>query len=433
MGRMSVGAQAILTETVETVDESWGRPTLSVLRPVPSTGSTRRQQQPVAIIRIARLWPGAARGSASSPAIVHADPTTDSLEAFGSEAATPPPAPILASIPPKLALAEPSPAPRPRARQGVLRWAAAIVVSAAAASAGVWGYQRTSPPVAPGTLTIQTSPSGLPVGIDGRSVGLTPVTLTLAPATYAVQIGSGDRRRDLSVNVAAGSAVLQHLELPAAVAAEAPTEGSLVVQTEPTGQLVEVDGSPRGQSPLTIAALAAGDHSVVVRSPRGALRRTVTVRPGEAVSLVISPVESAAPSPGWLSVQAAARLELREAGKLIGTTETEQLMLAAGAHDIEIVNDGIGYRSTRQVTVVPGKVTTLEVELPYGSLNLNAQPWAEVWIDGERVGETPIANLQRRIGSHEVVFRHPELGERKETILVTLRQPVRIGVDMRGK
>ena len=66
------------------------------------------------------------------------------------------------------------------------------------------------------------------------------------------------------------------------------------------------------------------------------------------MSLVISPTAPVTPAPGWLSVQSDTRLELRERGKLIGTTETEQLMLPAGAHDIELVNEAIGYRSSRQ-------------------------------------------------------------------------------------
>jgi hypothetical protein len=108
-------------------------------------------------------------------------------------------------------------------------------------------------------------------------------------------------------------------------------------------------------------------------------------------------------------------------------------MLPAGEHEIEIVNEAIGFRSSRRVDVASGKKTAISVDLPFGSLSLNAQPWAEVWIGGERVGETPIANLQRRVGSHEVVFRHPQFGERRETVVVTLRQPARLGVDMRGK
>ena len=42
---------------------------------------------------------------------------------------------------------------------------------------------------------------------------------------------------------------------------------------------------------------------------------------------------------------------------------------------------------------MPGKVANLAVDLPKGVVNLNATPWAEVWIDGQRVGETPIGNL----------------------------------------
>ena len=108
-------------------------------------------------------------------------------------------------------------------------------------------------------------------------------------------------------------------------------------------------------------------------------------------------------------------------------------MLPAGTHDLELVNDAIGYRSSRQVDVAPGKKTIVAVDLPFGSISINAQPWAEVWIAGERIGETPIANISRRVGAYEIVFRHPQLGERRENVLITLRQPVRLGVDMRGK
>jgi serine/threonine-protein kinase len=73
------------------------------------------------------------------------------------------------------------------------------------------------------------------------------------------------------------------------------------------------------------------------------------------------------------------------------------------------------------------------MDLPNGTLSINAQPWAEVFVDGERVGETPIGNLSRRIGAHEVIFRHPELGERRELVMISVGKPSRIGVDLRKK
>jgi hypothetical protein len=69
--------------------------------------------------------------------------------------------------------------------------------------------------------------------------------------------------------------------------------------------------------------------------------------------------------------------------------------------------------------------------MPKGTIAINALPWAEVWMDGNRIGETPIGNFAVPAGSHDVVFRHPEFGEQRETVLVTLKNPVRLSVDMR--
>ena len=79
----------------------------------------------------------------------------------------------------------------------------------------------------------------------------------------------------------------------------------------------------------------------------------------------------------------------------------------------------------------PGKVTTLALDLPRGVMNLNATPWAEVWIDGQRVGETPIGNLNVAIGPHEIVFKHPQFGEKRKAVSVTLAAPMRVSIDMK--
>jgi hypothetical protein len=393
----------------------------------------------VAIIRVARFWPqfrpkfeaGAGSLAAPLPAVVHADPVADSLDAFGSEADSLPA--MAVSLQPSTLAAEKE-AGGPSRTRSAFKWIAVVGISASMAAAGVWEFNRRTALSAAGSVTIHTTPAGLEVAIGGRPAGSTPITLALAPGSYAIQVGNGLRRRDLAVNVMAGSSILQHLELPE-VADTPPViaYGALSVQTDPAGQTVLVDDEVKGVSPLTIDALQPGDHRVVVRGAGISIRRTVAVKAGETVSLVLSPAAPATPAPGWLSVQSPTRLELREYGKLIGTTDTEQLMLPSGDHDIELVNESIGYRSTRQITVVSGKTTSIPVELPYGSISINALPWAEVWLGGERVGETPIANLSRRVGSYEVVLRHPELGERRETVWVTLKQPARLGVDMRSE
>jgi hypothetical protein len=148
---------------------------------------------------------------------------------------------------------------------------------------------------------------------------------------------------------------------------------------------------------------------------------------------VLTPVSTAAPGPvsGWIAVKSAVSIEVREGGKLLGTTDADRIMLASGRHDLELANDTLGYHATRSIQVPPGKVASITVDLPEGVVNLNASPWAEVWIDGRRVGETPIGNLPVSIGPHEIVFRHPQLGEKRQAVSVTLNAPVRVSVDMK--
>ena len=160
----------------------------------------------------------------------------------------------------------------------------------------------------------------------------------------------------------------------------------------------------------------------------------MNVQAGGTASLV-APVgvvaASGGPVSGWLAVKAPFTLEIREAGRVIGTTDADRIMLAAGRHELQLVNESLGYTATRVVTVQPGKVSTVTADLPNCVVNLQALPWAEVWIDGQRIGDTPIGNLSVPVGPHEVVFRHPQYGEKRHAISVTLRTPVRLSVDMK--
>jgi len=89
-------------------------------------------------------------------------------------------------------------------------------------------------------------------------------------------------------------------------------------------------------------------------------------------------------------------------------------------------------RKRSPLALVSGKVTRLSVDSPAsGVVNVNASPWAEVWIGGRRIGETPLANVSVPIGSYEVVFRHPQFGEKRQAIFVAAGAQMRVSMDMR--
>ena len=134
---------------------------------------------------------------------------------------------------------------------------------------------------------------------------------------------------------------------------------------------------------------------------------------------------------GWLAISSAVPLQIMEKGALLGTTEMPRVLLPTGAHELELVNASLDYRVTRNVTISAGQTATFTVIPPRGTLSVNATPWAEVWIDGQRAGETPIGNYSIPIGTHELLFRHPELGEQRKTVTIGAQGPVRVGVDMK--
>jgi hypothetical protein len=332
---------------------------------------------------------------------------------------------------------DPLPPPKkPRgARPSFARIAIALVAFLALGGGGLYAYRLYLTNPAPvdagpntGTLIVQSNPPGVQVFVDGMDRGMTPARISVTPGAHILELRGRGVPRVIPLQVAAGAQISQYLEF-----AETPTTGRLQVQSEPAGAKVSIDGAPRGVTPLTVTDLAPGDHEVILQSDTGSARHVVSVQPGVTASLVapMGVTTAGGPVSGWVSVKAPFTIEIREQGRLLGTNETDRIMMAAGKHDLELGNESLGYRVTRTVQVPAGKVASIALDLPNGVVNLNALPWAEVWIDGQRVGETPIGNLSVPIGPHEVVFRHPQFGEKRHAISVTLGGPVRLSVDMK--
>jgi hypothetical protein len=310
--------------------------------------------------------------------------------------------------------------------------AAAVVIALAGGGALAAHYYGipSALAAATGTLVINTNPPGAQVLVDGESRGATPLTLTLKAGAHVVDVRGGGEPRTIPLTITAGAQISQYIDLPKSVAAT----GQLQIRSEPAGAQVAVDGAPRGVSPLTIADLTPGEHSVALTSDRGTVKQSVTIEAGNTASLVVPmTAPDSAPLSGWISVSAPVAMQLYENKRLLGSSDMERLMVTAGKHEFEIVSEVLGYRATRTVQVPPGKVASIKLDMPKGTIALNAIPWAEVWIDGEKVGETPIGNLSVTIGPHEIVFKHPDLGEQKHAATVTLNATARLSVDLRKK
>ncbi len=297
-------------------------------------------------------------------------------------------------------------------------------------------------PDASSTLVVETTPPGWNVSEGDQDLGSTPLSVTLPPGRHALLLRRGATTRPLTVTLPRGAQVVHHLDMadPPAV----PTEGALQVTTLPPGAAVALDGVMRGAAPLRLDNLAPGAHTVVVAGANRVVTQRVTITAGEAATLLVplgqapapaapTPAAPAASTPaeGWVSVTAGIELQVYEGDSLIGSSRNQRIMLMPGPHTLRLVNTALGFETTSTVTVRPGAVGPLAIQVPNGSLSVNAVPWAEVVLDGTVIGETPIANYAVAPGSHELVFRNPRYPEQRRTVVVSLASPARIGVDLR--
>jgi len=210
-----------------------------------------------------------------------------------------------------------------------------------------------------------------------------------------------------------------------------PARASVTIESSQPGTTVMVDGRPAGAAPVKMDVTGE--------------TRAIRVIPAEAAAPAPPPAATAAAANGDAAKtaaeleQAAARqksggvtfvspiaLDVFEGDRVLGSTSSGPIVASAGAHTLDLVNTALGYRVRQSVTIRAGTIARVPITPPMGRLSINAQPWAQVLIDDTAVGETPLANVPATLGEHQITFRHPQFGERRERVIVRADAPARV-------
>lgn len=278
-----------------------------------------------------------------------------------------------------------------------------------------------------GRAVLNSRPDGAAVTIDGVSRGVTPLDLELAGGSHDVVFRAGGGQRQIELKVEGGSRVSENVDIPAPAA----VGGAIEIVSDPSGARVTVDGAASGTTPVTIHNLTAARHTVVLGQGSSVVTRTVDVANGATASIFISLAgQSGTAANGTLAVDSPIEVRILENGQLLGLSNGAPIVLAAGKHQLDLVNETLDLRVSRSVTIESNRSAKVSVAAPTGTLSVNAAPWAEVFVDGHNVGVTPLGALSLPIGSHEVVWRHPQLGERRRTVVVGAQSPARVSMDL---
>jgi hypothetical protein len=261
--------------------------------------------------------------------------------------------------------------PARRRFAGPLRWAAVAVavlaVGEAAFIARLLYVRASTPPPAPTTVVIDSPQPGSNVLVDDRHQGVTPLRLDVGHRLTSIRV------------------------LPSAEAS-----------------------GPDQRRTDTAAAIDQKELTARTVNKSGAALSPALVSPRTGGFRLTSPIP----------------VHVLDGDRVLGSSGDGPIVAPAGRHEYELVNSTIGYRERRVIDVKAGQITSVPVTLPNGTLNINAVPWAAVWIDGTPYGETPLGNLSVPPGEHDIVFRHPQLGERHEKAFVRADVATRLSVNL---
>jgi len=254
-----------------------------------------------------------------------------------------------------------------RANPRLLGAAGAVLVLLAAATAA-WSLSE-------GRVQVQSNPPGAEVFADGRSLGVTPLTLSthFAASAGAVELrlpGYETQRQSYSIEPGANKTLAVTL---------AALSGSLEATSEPAGAQVFLDDKAVGSTPLALDRVSPGDHRLrLVLPDYGEWSQQVAVKTGERTALAAQ--LSALPAQITVtSTPAAATVYLD--GKEVGATPLALREVAAGQHALRLAKEGftdwlktlqLGPNGSSEVqaaldpapTPAPAKLPPLQFERP---------------------------------------------------------------------
>lgn len=272
-----------------------------------------------------------------------------------------------------------------------------------------------------GGILVEADVDGAEVFVDGqRHPDLTPTLIPgLVEGTHMIEV-----RKDPAlpwkqpVTVIADQTVKIKAELAATMK---PPGGTVRVISNAPGARVFLDGYDMGPAPIDLKDVQPGEHVVEVKA-EGYMPREdrVTVNAGTAnvLKLDLQPLpESETKQTGLLKVVS----PVPEAvifidGERVGTAPQEK-EVPAGEHFVVVTKPG--YKKFEQkIDLDVGQTMTVSAELAEaGGLRvLSTPPGADVLLDGQVIGQTPLNLEDVDVGEHVVTVRQSEYYDYEQSI-----------------
>ncbi|MEZ4820522.1 MAG: PEGA domain-containing protein [Bdellovibrionota bacterium] len=211
-----------------------------------------------------------------------------------------------------------------------------------------------------------------------------------------------------------------------------PTLGILSINTDPEGVKVFIDNEDTGQNtPANINNLQLNQSYKLVLKKEGYRSITQNVlieKPEQELSIELQKI-TATLKIHTVPQDVVITLDDKNQNHLIEGLKLDQTYTVSVSKS--------GYTTVTKKVLVQNNYVELDIELKkeeikMGSLSVSATPWAQVIVDGDVVGPSPILNHALQIGAHEVILRHPDFDDVKKSITIEEGQNSKIIIDLRS-
>ncbi len=262
-------------------------------------------------------------------------------------------------------------------------------------------------------VRIESNPEGADVFIDNNFVGKTPITVKLS--------GKNGEQKKIVLKKEGykpvNSTFFFSKELSKLQYRLESLFTTMSVVTEPPQTTVIVNGEESCVTPCEVK-INTSQQNVLVFKADGYKDKTIVLKPGEILTekVVLEVIKQ--PAYLILDTEFPVRLYVRKNGKwkYIGNfSNGKTIKFEAGTIKLKVENKKFFYSQVFSEELVGNKKTVLKLP-PLGLIKkIDVAPlYAEVYIDGISVGETPIFNIKIVAGTHKIKFVSPGDNKVKE-------------------
>jgi hypothetical protein len=120
---------------------------------------------------------------------------------------------------------------------------------------------------------------------------------------------------------------------------------------------------------------------------------------------------------GYLSVETVPPSDIYLNGRKIGSDSISKLPVNPGKYTLKVVAKG-GASKSMPIVIQANKTVSKQLSFETGTLRIIVQPWADVWVNGQQVGQTPFAPIKLLEGSHTIHLKNKDLKKDVDKVIV---------------